>query len=309
MHICLGTTPALQRTLRFDRVVINEVNRTTKIGQAASGKPLNVARVLHTLGEKAVACVPLGGMTGKFILDDLEAAGIEREIVELPTASRICTTVIDLAGKTATELVEEAGAIHPAQTQALLAALARRLIGAGSVIFSGSLAAGVPDDFYLRCCMAAREKSVAVFLDARGEAFLQALAAGPFVAKLNGHELSDTLGKPIEDEVALKQAMIYLQKQGPAWVIVTLGKQGAVACDGKSFWRVSALKIQAISPIGSGDAFMAGLAAGNRRRQSIPDACRLATAAAAANAMIPGAGNLKLEDVVRLEPLVRVERV
>ena len=38
------------------------------------------------------------------------------------------------------------------------------------------------------------------------------------------------------------------------------------------------------------------------------DACRLGVACAAANALVIGAGILRVEDVRRLEPLARVER-
>ena len=41
-----------------------------------------------------------------------------------------------------------------------------------------------------------------------------------------------------------------------------MGKGGAVASDGKSFWRIPAIEVAAISAIGSGDAFSAGLASG-----------------------------------------------
>ena len=41
-----------------------------------------MARVLHTLGEAATVCVPLGGDTGRFIREELSAYGVDRDFVE-----------------------------------------------------------------------------------------------------------------------------------------------------------------------------------------------------------------------------------
>ena len=101
--------------------------------------------------------------------------------------------------------------------------------------------------------------------------------------------------------------MIELCRQGPRWVIVTLGAGGAVICDGKSFWKSPALKVQSISPIGSGDAFTAGLVSALAAGQSVPDACRLATACGAANSLVPGAGFLRIADVKDLVGQASVE--
>jgi fructose-1-phosphate kinase PfkB-like protein len=45
-------------------------------------------------------------------------------------------------------------------------------------------------------------------------------------------------------------------------------------------------------PVGSGDAFLGGLAVGIGRGEAIVDAARLGLAAGVANALVPGAGEL-----------------
>ena len=50
MILCLGTTPTMQRTMLFPRVRIDEVNRAAEVREYASGKSVNVAKVLKTLG-------------------------------------------------------------------------------------------------------------------------------------------------------------------------------------------------------------------------------------------------------------------
>ena len=62
-----------------------------------------------------------------------------------------------------------------------------------------------------------------------------------------------------------------------------------------------------MNPIGSGDAFTAGLVWRLLRGEDLGEACRWAGAAGAANALTLMAGEVHLKDVERLAAEVRVE--
>lgn len=307
MHLCMGTTPTVQQTMTFDRVEPDEVNRAVEVRRSASGKPVNVARVLHTFEESVTVCVPLGGDTGQFIRADLAAAGVNQDCVESPHATRTCVTMIDRTAGTATELVEEHAPVPAAVAAELLGKLKAHWPRCRSVVLSGKLAAGAGDDFYADCCRAVGN-GIPIILDTQGEALLRALPLHPLVVKSNRRELSKTLGIEIGDEPTLRWAIGEIVGRGAKWVVITMGRDGAVASDGKSFWKVPAIEVKAISAIGSGDAFSAGLASGVAAGRAVPEACQLAAACAAANTLVPGAGILRLEDVRRLEHVARVEK-
>src|SRR5687768_1732895 len=119
MIVCLGTTPTMQRTMLFDRVQLDGVNRATEVREYASGKSVNVAKVLRTLGHDALATGFLGGARGELLRQHLERAGIRTAFVTVAAPTRLCTTVIDRATGQVTELVEEAARLEPADWQAL----------------------------------------------------------------------------------------------------------------------------------------------------------------------------------------------
>src|SRR5688572_14529013 len=123
MIVCLGTTPVLQRSMVFDRVTPDGVNRATAVYDYASGKSPNVARVLHTLGEDVIATGFAGGDRGAALLRDLDRAGIRNEFVLVDAPTRQCVTVIDRDSGTATELVEESAPVADAHWHALEAIL------------------------------------------------------------------------------------------------------------------------------------------------------------------------------------------
>jgi tagatose 6-phosphate kinase len=293
----------------FDRVREGEVNRARDVFFHASGKSINVARGLHVLGEKAIACTPLGGEAGKILLADLKKSGIAHRVVKTFAQTRTCVTVIDRARQDATELVEEAGKMRAGEIAAMRAVFLKSLRGAEMVILSGSLAAGVKKDFYARCCAEAHAAGAKVILDARGEEMMRALECRPLVVKPNRTESGVTLGKDLGNISELKWAMRQLCERGAQWAIVTMGKAGAMVCDGRNFWEIASLKVKAVSAIGSGDAFAAGLSCAIKRGREIPEACKLATACAAANTLVPGSGKFLVEDVRKLERLVKIREV
>src|SRR5215203_4017785 len=112
MILCLGTTPVLQRTMVVPRLHIDAVNRATEVREHASGKSINVARVLHTLGEDVMAAGFLGGDSGKVIREDLAAARIANQFISVAPKTRMCITLMDQSNDTATELVQEASEVE-----------------------------------------------------------------------------------------------------------------------------------------------------------------------------------------------------
>src|SRR3954468_17447969 len=111
MIVCLGTTPALQRTMTFDRLRLDAVNRARSVREYASGKSINAARVVTTLGRPVVATGFLGGDSADACRRDLDAAGIAHDFASVAPRTRMCVTVVDGGAGTATELIEEPGAV------------------------------------------------------------------------------------------------------------------------------------------------------------------------------------------------------
>jgi tagatose 6-phosphate kinase len=179
---------------------------------------------------------------------------------------------------------------------------------AAGIILSGSLPPGAPPDYYADCVAAAITAKKFVVLDATGEPLRRALKNHPTIIKPNRLELSQTVNAPVETDEQIKSAIGKLLAMGPQWAVVTNGEKETVASDGKGFWKIATPKVAVVSPIGSGDAFAAGLAVGLAGGQGLPDACKLAAACGAANAMTAMAGHLKKSDVDALLKQVAIQQ-
>lgn len=309
MILCIGTTPAAQRVMLFRRLTLDTVNRAGTTVDGAAGKSVNVAKVLKALGERPVSVGFLGGDRGAEVRVVLENAGVEHEFVQVAARTRQCITVIDQAADTITELVEESRAVTAEDYEAILAIIRHRVTECRAVVMSGTLTPGGPADFYRRCTELAAHYGALTVLDAQGAALTEALPARPGLVKPNRSELAATLGTPLDNEPAVKRALQEMCARGAQRAVVTAGKEPTLAHDGQRFWRITAPSIQAVNPIGSGDAFTAGLVARLLGGDDLGEASRWAAAAGAANALTLMAGEVRREDVERLLPEVKVEPV
>ena len=298
----------------FDVVRAGDTNRADTVHEYASGKAVNAARVLHTLGHDALYLGQVGGDRGRFFRRDLEQLGIAHDLIDVAADTRLCVTVVDRQGRQSTELIEEPTEIEPGVSRALLERFVSHLGGAPSaVILGGSLAPGVSDDFYAEAARLCREADVPVILDARGDPLRAALSNGPLVVKPNRAELAATAGRPVESRNAMHAAMAALVERGANWVVCTRGRDGSSVC-GKTdgdlhFWEATAPRICPINAVGSGDAYAAGLAAGVAAGVALPDACRYASACGAANAETLLAGHVDADRISRLACDVQLREV
>jgi tagatose 6-phosphate kinase len=309
MILCIGTTPAAQRVMVFRQLTLDAVNRAVTTLDGAAGKSVNVAKVLKALGEHPLAVGFLGGDRGEELRKVLDGLGIELDFVAVSARTRQCVTILDKSAGTHTELVEEGPPVSASDYEKLLEIVQRRVHGCRAVVMSGTIPAGGPADLYAHVTQLAREAEALSILDAQGAPLLHALAARPGLVKPNRPELAATVGRQLQEERDVMAAMRELRDRGAERVVITAGKRPALAFDGHSFWRVHSPRLEAVNPIGSGDALTAGLAWRLVRGEDLGEACRWGTACGAANALTIMAGEVHPGDVERLAREVVVETI
>jgi tagatose 6-phosphate kinase len=290
MIVCLGTTPAIGRIMVFEALRWGGVNRATRVKDIPAGKAVNAAKTVHRLGRPVVATGFVGGRRGAQLCESLDSLGIAHSFIEVTSDTRLCVTVIDHGLRTHSELIEESAAVGLADVGRLLERLAALLTDASLLTLSGTLAPGVPEDFYAHCVYLAAAAGVGVIVDAKGRELELALSEAPLVVKPNLSELEQTLGRALESPAEIRAGMRRMARKGARNVVVTMGKAGAVAFDGRRFLRASTPEVEAVSTIGSGDAFCGGMATALADGSNLSEALALGTACGVANTLTEEAG-------------------
>ncbi len=168
---------------------------------------------------------------------------------------------------------------------------------------------GRPTDGYARIARIANNRSVPVLADAYGPALAAVLAERPAVVKVNASEAGEAAGLAVSDPRSAVAAARRLVERGAAGVIVTLGVDGGVVVTANEQAILMPPIVRGSYPVGSGDAFLGGLAVALGGGEALVEAARRGMAAAIANALVPGAGDLDPSEVERLLPAVVISRI
>jgi len=307
--LCVGTTPAVQRVMIFRKLTLDTVNRAATVFDGTAGKAINVAKVLKALGEAPIATGFLGGDRGEFLRAVMAERGIESDFVTVKARTRECITVIDESVGAHTELVEESRPVEPKDFNKFMAIGQKHAPACRAVVMSGTIASGGPPALYHDFTRLAEAAGALSVVDAQGAALLEALKAKPGLVKPNRPELAATTKQELKNDSDLMSAMRELRERGAQRVIITAGKEPTLAFDGKVFWQIITPRIKAVNPIGSGDAFTAGVVWRLLRGDDLGEACRWGAAGGAANALTVLAGDVSRSDVDRLAQEVQVRKI
>jgi tagatose 6-phosphate kinase len=302
---------AIDKTYFMKRVEMGKVLRVPSVIADAGGKGINAARVLKLLGCDVTATGFLGGHNGRFIAAELDKHSIKNDFVQVEEESRLALTIIDESTGRSTELIEPGPRIMEEQIDAMKCKIAELAARSRIVTFNGSLPSGVPADLYADLIGIAKNEGAIVFLDASGEALKLAVHAQPDLIKPNEDEAAGLFGERVgaDEEVNWTAKLAAVSRLGIGCVIVSLGAKGAAVLWDGAAYRVHVPVIKAVNPVGSGDSFVAGLAAGIADGRSPEECLKLAAAAGSANALNERAGYVRLDEVANLKQQVRIERV
>jgi 1-phosphofructokinase family hexose kinase len=296
---------AIDKTASVEHLVPGAIHRPRVLSVVPGGKAVNVVRAARHLGLAGEVVAVLGGHAGGWYREALAARGIALHAVEVAGETRTCLSVLDEATGSLTEFYEAgvdlAADDWPRIEAGLREALATDGVGA-VVVLAGSLPPGAPVDAYARLGTVAAAAGARVVVDIDGEPLAASLAARPWLVKVNGTEAESVTGIVAADAQDAVHAGRALVARGAANAIVTLGIHGAVVVTADGAWAIDGVPVQERGPftVGSGDAFLAGVAAAVAGGASLPDAMRTGAAAGVANARVPGQGELDRAEVTRL---------
>jgi 1-phosphofructokinase family hexose kinase len=324
--VCVSVNAAIDKIVAVDVLMPGEVHRPEVLSVVPGGKALNVARAAASLGMPVRAIAVLGGHAGDWMDAALRARGIATHVVRAAGETRTCVSVLDRDAGTLTEFYEPGLTLDAEGWGAVEAALRSELADDPSgtlVVLAGSLPPGAPDTGYARLAAIADGAGGRAVVDADRTALGEALAARPWLVKVNVREAAvaadlggaATLGEagtPTAevDEGAAVEAARRIRERTRGIVLVTRGLDGAVLIDdGGAAWRIGGPPEHGRYPVGSGDSFLAGLAVAMGAGRSLIEAARYGGAVGAANSLVPGQGEFRRGDAERMLAAISVERI
>lgn len=308
MILTVTLNAAVARTLVVPSLTLGHRHRAPESIALAGGKGINVARSLRSLGVPVLATGFAGGRNGDTIRDGLSEAAIPFDLVEIEEHSRTSTAIIDPMAGTQTEINEYGPSVSPAEAQEFSRRFEHLMEYATAVVFAGSMPPNLDESFLVGLLQRARERNLYTVVDSTPTVLRATLKASPSLVSPNQHEAESVVGFDFIEEEDYPRGLSRLIELGAGAACVTSPEgHSYLAIDGGGVSAV-APRVETVSPIGSGDAYLAGLLAGILHRD-LPyvDAVRLAAGCAAANAETLGAGHFEARRAEELAEAVQID--
>ena len=297
--VTLTVNPALDAACVADEVVPMRKVRTREERYDAGGGGINVARMIHELGGEAVAFYLAGGITGQAMEGLIEHSGIAAVRVPVAGLTRVSHTVYETSTGHEFRFTPEGPEITEPEWRNCLEVLS--VVDGDWFVASGSLARGLPNDFYARVARMVKKRGGRVVLDSSGAALHHALSEGVYLVKPSRRELEHLLGRKATtpaDEEALAREVV---DTGRAEIVaLTLGAEGAVLATRDGVRRLASPKVEAKSAVGAGDAFVGAMVWALANGRKMEEAFAYGVAAGAATAMASGTEHGRRADIERL---------
>ncbi|MBG9914707.1 MULTISPECIES: hexose kinase [Bacillus] len=310
MLLAVTLNPSVDISYRLDDLKLDDVNRAAEVRKTAGGKGLNVARVAHLLGADVISTGVLGGSLGDYIERLLDQDGMKHQFLHTNQEARNCIAI--LHEQKQTEILESGPHLTKADQDRFLYHFRSLLQGISVITISGSIVSGFATHVYSQMIEIANEKQIPVLLDTSGEtlkASLQNKRALPYLIKPNASELRQLLNRSIAiNPSEWQEALSHPIFSDVPWVVVSKGADGAFARHQHNFYRVKIPKIQAVNPVGSGDATVAGLAKAIEMNLNDEGVLKYGMAAGLLNAMEAQTGYVDASKFDHYASLVEVQK-
>ena len=287
MIVTLTINPTIDRVISVDRLAFEDRAYINSTHESAGGRGVNASSVIHSFGGKTLAVVISGGDAGKRMEEHLHADGLPFQVVPVKKEIRTNLTITDKHGLTV-NLNEAGPELSKAEVARVERAVKETLDRAHWLMVCGSVPPGVPSTFYGRLIAAARKKKVKTLLHADGEVLRLGIEERPTVATPNQQEAERLLGRTLLTRTHYLEAAERILAMGPESVVLSLGSRGAVGAFADGLTEALPPRVDAVCPIGAGDALSAAYVWAIERKKSPLEALRWGVACGTASARLPG---------------------
>lgn len=309
MILTVTLNAAIDKRYVVEEFKVGEVNRVKECAYVPGGKGLNVSKPAAVAGAEVVATGFVGGHAGNYIEASLKDYHVKSAFYHLESESRSCINIWDEKNCVQTEFLEPGFTVTESEFQGFVEEFKELVKKADVVAMSGSVPKGLDGTAYQKLVKVVKDAGKKVILDTSGKLLEMGIEACPTMIKPNIDEIRMLTGKECNEIDEIIEAAKEIHARGVEVVAVSLGADGSLAVSDEGVFRAIVPRIDAVNTVGCGDSMIAGFALGFAEGLSIEETLRKASAISAAAALREETGYFVMEDMERLYPQIKIEKM
>ena len=280
--------PAIDYTVSVPEFESGRVNIAEAGRRDAGGKGINAASVTSQYRLETAVTGFLGTGNSRIFIEHFEKFRLHDRFIYIDGPTREGIKITDPKRQITTDINFPGFTITPGHLDQFRKTFSAVISEYDYVILSGSIPLNVPDDIYAELAEKASAAGVFCVVDTSGEPLRLAVESGfTDLIKPNLEELAGAFGT-VGTDLTEELTSHILSKVG--MIALTLGEKGSRLYTADGVYDATAPEVNAVSTVGAGDSFLAGLVTGFAQGQSAPEALKLAAATAASKLTKAGAG-------------------
>jgi 1-phosphofructokinase family hexose kinase len=301
----------------LDRVIfIPEFNPGTRMLAerttiSVGGKGFDTSVALAGLGVHSLAMGFLAGENGRRIEYLLRGYGVDCNLTYVEGETRLAHVIVESIHGRHSHVMTAGYSISPEELQLFISRYRGQVWQADWVVAAGSLAPGLPVNFYATVVEIAHQAGAQVLVDAQEQALRQSLPALPDIVKLNRGEFCAGFGY-VEADIADMDSLLTVARQARQQhhlpvLIVSAAEHGLLALTNQGDYLAACPPQVVTSAAGAGDCLSAALTWRRSLGDDWPDTLRWAVAAGAAGVLTEATAELRMADVLKFLPLAELK--
>ncbi|MBA7514718.1 Tagatose-6-phosphate kinase [subsurface metagenome] len=309
MIATITLNPCLDEHITVNGLVVEEVNRWSRLRRSAGGKGIGVSRAIHEMDGRAIAYGFIGGSEGRALEILLDEEGVQFSFTPIEQGTRTNIIITDTKTSQQTKIDARGPRILKKELERFYRKVRGVYPGPDLIVASGSIPPGVPLNIYHNIAMEAKKYKVRTILDSEGQWLAEGIKAKPYLIKPNIHEAEELLKRKLPTEEAIIKAALDLVRTGIEVVAISRGRYGIIAATKKNIVKAVPPPVKVRSALGAGDCTTAGLALKLAYNEPLIEACRLGVAMGTAAVLTPGTELCRRADVENLLPQIKVVEI
>lgn len=285
MILCVSLSPCLEINVEVDSLAVGRMHKVISKRTFFTGKAMNVATGISRLGASALVSGFMYEDNGRLFEQELHKEGVTYKFVWNCGRVKEVYKFIDMRSML-TEVVDDATPIAAGKGDELIKLIGELAPKCSAVVLSGDISEGVPQDFMCSVLSAVPENVLRI-VDTDGSRLVKLAESGVDLVKPNIEELTRATGIKITDRDSMIKSCEFLLNRGAKRVLLSLGKQGAVICDGKERLYCTSLNVAMNTTAGAGDAMVAAASKALTEGASLAEILRCGVAAGTASVTLP----------------------
>ncbi|MCD8294180.1 MAG: hexose kinase [Clostridia bacterium] len=305
LTVCLS--PCIDIDIELESLGIGRSQNIISKRTFYTGKAINVAIGCARLGGDVLATGFMYDENGNQFELQLHRENVQYRFVWNRGRVRVNYKFVDHRSML-TEVNDVSPALEPGKEEELLDLVARFAPECEAVIISGGLAANMTPDYYAKLLNVIPGNVIRI-VDTEGDRLLESLKCGVDFIKPNISEMERTLKRRFETQEEQIEGCRQLISMGAKKVLLSLGKSGAILCNGERSWFCKSINVAMNSTVGAGDAMVSAAALALCSGKSDPEILRCGVAAGTAAVTEPDTISFTKEKYEEILKTLLVEEI